>query len=43
MFGDILTREQCIAIVERLAPCKRGFICAHGRPCVAAIAGIPGS
>ena len=42
MFGDVLTKEQCVEIVRRLAGCKRGFICAHGRPCVAALAGFPG-
>jgi DNA mismatch repair ATPase MutL len=33
-FGDELTREQCISIVQALADCEMPFSCAHGRPSI---------
>ena len=42
MFNDVLGREECEGIIRRLGGCERAFICAHGRPCVAAITRIPG-
>jgi DNA mismatch repair ATPase MutL len=32
MFGDELSREECIELVQRLALCDLPFQCAHGRP-----------
>lgn len=32
MFNDRLTREECVALVARLARCAFPFQCAHGRP-----------
>jgi len=32
MFNDELSKEQCEALVGRLAKCKFPFQCAHGRP-----------
>ncbi|KAI1091159.1 hypothetical protein F5B19DRAFT_459936 [Rostrohypoxylon terebratum] len=32
MFNDILSREECIDLVKRLAECTLPFQCAHGRP-----------
>jgi DNA mismatch repair protein MLH3 len=32
MFGDELTRNECIDLVQRLSLCKLPFQCAHGRP-----------
>ena len=32
MFGDKLTHEQCVDVVQSLARCKYPFQCAHGRP-----------
>ena len=32
MFGDELSREECIELVQRLALCNLPFQCAHGRP-----------
>ncbi|GAA5802165.1 hypothetical protein HPULCUR_007626 [Helicostylum pulchrum] len=37
MFNDILTKNQCKEIVERLARCSFPFQCAHGRPSVVPI------
>ncbi|SPO39920.1 uncharacterized protein PSFLO_05401 [Pseudozyma flocculosa] len=34
MFNDPLDRQQCEALVARLAECSFPFICAHGRPSV---------
>ncbi|CAM9409660.1 unnamed protein product, partial [Sphacelaria rigidula] len=33
-FGDILSRPQCIDLIQSLAVCERPFCCAHGRPSV---------
>jgi len=41
MFNDVLSRTECERIVRQLAECKHPFICAHGRPCIAAVAQIP--
>lgn len=38
MFGDVLSVEQCGALVGRLATCKFPFQCAHGRPSVVPLA-----
>lgn len=32
MFNDELSREECIALLERLAASAFPFQCAHGRP-----------
>jgi DNA mismatch repair ATPase MutL len=40
MFNDELGRGECEKIVRRLGGCRRPFICAHGRPCVASIVRI---
>ncbi|KAI9355531.1 hypothetical protein BD770DRAFT_391157 [Pilaira anomala] len=34
MFNDVLTKNQCKEIVERLARCDFPFQCAHGRPSI---------
>ena len=35
MFNDVLSKDECEGIIGRLASCKRPFVCAHGRPCLA--------
>ena len=32
MFNDVLSKEECEALVQRLATCAFPFQCAHGRP-----------
>ena len=32
MFNDILSHEECVGLLERLAKCAFPFQCAHGRP-----------
>ncbi|KAK4667497.1 DNA mismatch repair protein [Podospora pseudopauciseta] len=32
MFNDVLTKEQCFQLVQKLAACAFPFQCAHGRP-----------
>ncbi|KAL3823206.1 hypothetical protein ACHAXA_003485 [Cyclostephanos tholiformis] len=34
MFGDELSREMQIDLINGLSKCEMSFICAHGRPCV---------
>ena len=43
MFNDILSKDECAGIIQRLSGCTRPFICAHGRPCIATIVQIPHS
>ena len=43
MFNDVLSKMECERIVRQLAVCKHPFMCAHGRPCITAIARIPTS
>lgn len=31
MFNDVLSREQCVELVEQLGACVFPFVCAHGR------------
>jgi DNA mismatch repair protein MLH3 len=33
-FGDPLTREECVRLLEELSKCRAPFQCAHGRPTV---------
>lgn len=37
MFNDVLTHEQCVSLVRKLAKCAFPFQCAHGRPSMAPI------
>ena len=32
MFNDVLSRDECIDLLQRLAECALPFQCAHGRP-----------
>ncbi|KAI1471714.1 uncharacterized protein F4812DRAFT_415204 [Daldinia caldariorum] len=32
MFNDVLSHEECVSLVSRLADCTLPFQCAHGRP-----------
>ncbi|KAJ8124708.1 hypothetical protein O1611_g8932 [Lasiodiplodia mahajangana] len=32
MFNDLLSRDECVALLKRLADCAFPFQCAHGRP-----------
>jgi len=32
MFGDALSYEECVLLVEQLSMCRLPFQCAHGRP-----------
>eukprot|EP00586_Coscinodiscus_wailesii_P018139 CAMPEP_0172517424 /NCGR_PEP_ID=MMETSP1066-20121228/284923_1 /TAXON_ID=671091 /ORGANISM="Coscinodiscus wailesii, Strain CCMP2513" /LENGTH=271 /DNA_ID=CAMNT_0013299419 /DNA_START=625 /DNA_END=1437 /DNA_ORIENTATION=+ len=34
MFGDVLSRETCVTLIDSLAMCDFSFVCAHGRPSV---------
>ena len=40
MFNDVLTHEECTALVRRLARCVFPFQCAHGRPTMVAVVGL---
>lgn len=35
MFNDVLTKEECVVLLGRLAQCTFPFQCAHGRPSMA--------
>lgn len=43
MFNDILSKDQCIELVQRLARCAFPFQCAHGRPSMVPIVDIGAS
>ncbi len=32
MFNDVLSKEECVDLVNKLAGCVFPFMCAHGRP-----------
>lgn len=34
MFGDALTRAECVVLVYKLSSCRFPFQCAHGRPSI---------
>ncbi|AJV94237.1 Mlh3p [Saccharomyces cerevisiae YJM1573] len=38
MFGDELTRQECIILISKLSRCHNPFECAHGRPSMVPIA-----
>lgn len=38
MFGDELTRQECIILISKLSRCHNPFQCAHGRPSMIPIA-----
>ncbi|GFZ45397.1 hypothetical protein JCM24511_03123 [Saitozyma sp. JCM 24511] len=40
MFGDRLDQEQCARLIDQLSKTRYPFMCAHGRPSLAPIAGI---
>jgi DNA mismatch repair protein MLH3 len=40
MFNDVLSIEECKALVKRLAKCSFPFQCAHGRPSMVALGGL---
>ena len=40
MFNDILSIEECKALVKRLVKCSFPFQCAHGRPSMVALGGL---
>lgn len=35
MFNDVLSREECWDLIQRLSRCSFPFQCAHGRPSMA--------
>ncbi|XP_045496292.1 DNA mismatch repair protein Mlh3-like isoform X2 [Colias croceus] len=37
MFGDKLSKQNCVELLESLARCKTPFQCAHGRPVMAVL------
>lgn len=37
MFGDKLSKSDCIGLIRALSSCKTPFQCAHGRPVMAVI------
>jgi DNA mismatch repair protein MLH3 len=41
MFGDRLNLEQCARLVDQLSKTRYPFTCAHGRPCLVPMSGIP--
>ncbi|XP_046967562.1 DNA mismatch repair protein Mlh3-like [Vanessa cardui] len=41
MFGDQLSKDDCVNMIGALANCKTPFQCAHGRPVMAIIMEIP--
>jgi len=43
MFNDILSKDQCVELVRRLARCAFPFQCAHGRPSMVPIVDIGAS
>ncbi|KAK4213617.1 hypothetical protein QBC37DRAFT_170676 [Rhypophila decipiens] len=43
MFNDVLTQEQCVDLVQRLARCAFPFQCAHGRPSMVPIVDLGGA
>ena len=43
MFNDILSKDQCVELVQRLAQCAFPFQCAHGRPSMVPIVDIGAS
>ncbi|KAM7219203.1 hypothetical protein V8F06_005372 [Rhypophila decipiens] len=43
MFNDVLTQEQCLDLVQRLARCAFPFQCAHGRPSMVPIVDLGGA
>jgi DNA mismatch repair protein MLH3 len=40
-FGDKLTPEQCVTLMQQLARCRFPFQCAHGRPSLLPLASLP--
>ena len=42
MFNDVLSKEQCETLVEKLAKCAFPFQCAHGRPSVVPVIELSG-
>lgn len=41
MFSDVLSLDECRALVRKLAQCRFPFVCAHGRPSMAVLGRIP--
>ncbi|KAI9831462.1 MAG: hypothetical protein M1819_005061 [Sarea resinae] len=41
MFNDPLTHAEASALIARLAECQFPFVCAHGRPSLVALVGLP--
>ncbi len=40
MFGDVLSRQEALEILKKLAQCDFPFQCAHGRPSMAPLDSI---
>jgi DNA mismatch repair protein MLH3 len=40
MFNDVLSLDECKALVKRLAQCIFPFQCAHGRPSMVVVGGL---
>ena len=38
MFGTLLNRDECVALMRGVSVCEHPFICAHGRPGIVPIA-----
>ncbi|CAG4945143.1 unnamed protein product [Colias eurytheme] len=43
MFGDKLSKQNCVELLESLAECKTPFQCAHGRPVMAVLMEMNGN
>ncbi|KAM7206403.1 hypothetical protein V8F20_002752 [Naviculisporaceae sp. PSN 640] len=43
MFNDVLDKDQCVDLVQRLARCAFPFQCAHGRPSMVPIVDLGGA
>lgn len=40
MFGDALSKADCMGLLDALSECKTPFQCAHGRPVMAVLMDI---
>lgn len=43
MFNDLLDKDQCVDLVQRLARCAFPFQCAHGRPSMVPVVDLGGA
>lgn len=40
MFGMVLSRDECIALMRDVSRCEQPFVCAHGRPGIVPLASL---